>query len=116
MVPCIRVHMVGDWDNGNCLLHSSFCLDNGSCSRQLEDLSWNVYELLLASMSSDYSRYPLFETLTMSLMVQPLYVFLGLAWTLRDWHWHLRCISALVAVGSVILYWLPESPRWLVAR
>jgi len=43
-------------------------------------------------------------------------IIAGLAWTLRDWHWHLRCISALVAVGSVILYWLPESPRWLVAR
>ena len=22
----------------------------------------------------------------------------------------------LVAVGSVILFWLPESPRWLIAR
>ena len=35
---------------------------------------------------------------------------------MRDWHWHLRCISALVAVGSIILFWLPESPRWLIAR
>lgn len=25
-------------------------------------------------------------------------------------------ISALVAVGSVLLFWLPESPRWLIAR
>jgi len=43
-------------------------------------------------------------------------IIAGLAFWLRDWHWHLRCISALVAVGAVILYWLPESPRWLVAR
>ena len=37
----------------------------------------------------------------------------GLAWTLRDWHWHLRIISAMVAVGAVLLFWLPESPRWV---
>jgi len=43
-------------------------------------------------------------------------IIAGLAWTFRDYHIHLQCISALVAVGSVILYWLPESPRWLVAR
>ena len=40
----------------------------------------------------------------------------GLVYWLRDWHWHLRLISAMVAVGSVILFWLPESPRWLIAR
>jgi len=43
-------------------------------------------------------------------------IIAGLAWGLRDWHWHLRCISALVAVGAVLLFWLPESPRWLIAR
>jgi len=43
-------------------------------------------------------------------------IIAGLAYGLRDWHWHLRCISALVAVGAVILFWLPESPRWLLAR
>lgn len=43
-------------------------------------------------------------------------IIAGLAWTFRDWHIHLQCISALVAVGAVILYWLPESPRWLIAR
>ena len=43
-------------------------------------------------------------------------IIAGLAYSLRDWHWHLRCISALVAVGAVILYWLPESPRWLIAK
>ena len=40
----------------------------------------------------------------------------GLVYWLRDWHWQLRCISAMVAVGSVILFWLPESPRWLIAK
>ena len=40
----------------------------------------------------------------------------GLVYWLRDWHWHLRLISAMVAVGSVILFWLPESPRWLIAK
>merc|ERR1719429_726853 len=43
-------------------------------------------------------------------------IIAGLVYWLRDWHWHLRCISALVAVGSIILFWLPESPRWLIAR
>ena len=43
-------------------------------------------------------------------------IIAGLAYGLRDWHWHLRAISALVAVGAVILFWLPESPRWLIAR
>ena len=43
-------------------------------------------------------------------------IIAGLAWTFRDYHIHLQCISALVSVGAVILYWLPESPRWLIAR
>ena len=43
-------------------------------------------------------------------------IIAGLVYWLRDWHWHLRCISAMVAVGSVILFWLPESPRWLIAK
>jgi len=43
-------------------------------------------------------------------------IIAGLAYGLRDWHWHLRVISALVAVGAIILFWLPESPRWLIAR
>ena len=45
-----------------------------------------------------------------------IYIFSGLVYWLRDWHWQLRCISAMVAVGSVILFWLPESPRWLIAK
>jgi len=43
-------------------------------------------------------------------------IIAGLVYWLRDYHWHLRCISAMVAVGSVMLYWLPESPRWLIAK
>jgi len=43
-------------------------------------------------------------------------VIAGLAWTFRDWHVHLQIISAMVAVGVVLLYWLPESPRWLIAK
>jgi len=43
-------------------------------------------------------------------------IIAGLAWGLRDWHWHLRCISAMVLVGAVLLFWVPESPRWLIAR
>jgi len=43
-------------------------------------------------------------------------IIAGLAFGFRDWHWHLRCISAMVVVGSIILFWLPESPRWLVAK
>jgi OCT family organic cation transporter-like MFS transporter 4/5 len=43
-------------------------------------------------------------------------IIAGLAWTFRDWHIHLQCISAMVAVGAVLLYWLPESPRWLIAK
>jgi len=43
-------------------------------------------------------------------------IIAGLAWGFRDWHRHLQAISAMVAVGSVILYFLPESPRWLIAR
>merc|ERR1719357_2057500 len=43
-------------------------------------------------------------------------IIAGLAWTLRDWHWHLQAISAMIAVGSVFLFFLPESPRWLIAR
>ena len=69
--------------------------------------SWPVCRLIIAGT---------FYSLTLFLTLIHIYIFSGLAWTLRDWHWHLRCISALVAVGSVILYWLPESPRWLVAR
>ena len=43
-------------------------------------------------------------------------IIAGLAWSLRNYHWHLVAISAMVGVGSVILYWLPESPRWLIAK
>jgi len=43
-------------------------------------------------------------------------IIAGLAWAFRDWHIHLQCISAMVAVGTIILYWLPESPRWLIAK
>jgi len=43
-------------------------------------------------------------------------IIAGLAYAFRDWHIHLQCISAMVAVGAVLLYWLPESPRWLIAR
>ena len=30
--------------------------------------------------------------------------------------YNVQCISAMVAVGTIILYWLPESPRWLIAK
>merc|ERR1719422_2193726 len=43
-------------------------------------------------------------------------IIAGLAYTLRNYHYHLVAISAMVAVGSVLLYWLPESPRWLIAK
>ncbi|XP_023345766.1 solute carrier family 22 member 7 [Eurytemora carolleeae] len=43
-------------------------------------------------------------------------IIAGLAYVLRDWHWHLRIISAMVAVGAVLLFWVPESPRWLIAK
>merc|ERR1719228_3134456 len=43
-------------------------------------------------------------------------IIAGLAWQFRDYHIHLQFISALVFVGCVILYWLPESPRWLIAK
>jgi len=43
-------------------------------------------------------------------------IIAGLTYGLRDWRWVLRAISALVAFGSVILFWLPESPRWLIAK
>jgi len=43
-------------------------------------------------------------------------IIAALAWGFRDWHWHLRAISALVAVGAVLLFFVPESPRWLIAR
>ena len=36
----------------------------------------------------------------------------GLAWGLRDWHWHLRAISGMVLIGAVILVLVPESPRY----
>merc|ERR1719348_339391 len=43
-------------------------------------------------------------------------IIAGLVYWLRNFHWHLVAISAMVGVGSVILYWLPESPRWLIAK
>ena len=43
-------------------------------------------------------------------------IIAGLAYGLRNYHWHLCAISAMVGVGSVILFWLPESPRWLIAK
>merc|ERR1719278_919166 len=43
-------------------------------------------------------------------------IIAGLAYGLRDYSLHLIAISAMVCVGSIILFWLPESPRWLIAR
>jgi len=43
-------------------------------------------------------------------------VIAGLAYGLRDWHWHLRAISGMVGVGTVLMFFVPESPRWLIAR
>merc|ERR1740123_2827485 len=43
-------------------------------------------------------------------------IIAGLAYGLRNYHWHLCAISAMVGVGSIILFWLPESPRWLIAK
>jgi hypothetical protein len=36
---------------------------------------------------------------------------IGRLYTITHAHWHLRIISAMVAVGAVLLFWLPESPR-----
>lgn len=43
-------------------------------------------------------------------------IIAGLTWNLREWRNVLRAISGIVAFGSVILFWLPESPRWLIAK
>jgi len=43
-------------------------------------------------------------------------IIAGLAYGLRDWHWHLRAISGMVLIGAVLLFFVPESPRWLIAR
>lgn len=43
-------------------------------------------------------------------------IIAGLTYSLREWRWVLRAISGIVAFGSVILFWLPESPRWLIAK
>jgi len=43
-------------------------------------------------------------------------IIAGLAYVFRNYTIHLQCISALVAVGSILMYWIPESPRWLIAR
>jgi len=43
-------------------------------------------------------------------------IIAGLTWNLREWRNVLRAISGLVAFGSIILFWLPESPRWLIAK
>merc|ERR1712212_268333 len=43
-------------------------------------------------------------------------IIAGLAYSIRDWHWHLRAISGFVSVGAVLLFFVPESPRWLIAR
>merc|ERR1719228_1251510 len=43
-------------------------------------------------------------------------IIAALAYGFRDYSLHLIAISAMVCVGSIILFWLPESPRWLIAR
>jgi len=43
-------------------------------------------------------------------------IIAALTYGIREWRWVMRGISALVAFGSVILFWLPESPRWLIAK
>jgi len=43
-------------------------------------------------------------------------IIAGLAYGLRDWHWHLRAISGLVGFGCILMFFVPESPRWLIAR
>ena len=44
------------------------------------------------------------------------YTLTALAYGFRDYSLHLIAISAMVGIGSIILFWLPESPRWLIAR
>ncbi len=36
---------------------------------------------------------------------------IGRLYTITHAQWHLHVISAMVAVGAVLLFWLPESPR-----
>jgi MFS family permease len=43
-------------------------------------------------------------------------IIAGLTYSIREWRWVMRAISGFVAFGSVILFWLPESPRWLIAK
>ena len=43
-------------------------------------------------------------------------IIAALTYGIREWRWVMRGISSLVAFGSVILFWLPESPRWLIAK
>jgi len=43
-------------------------------------------------------------------------IIAALTYSIREWRWVLRGISALVAGGTIILFWLPESPRWLIAK
>ena len=110
-VPVVRPDLVDHRHHGHRLLHRCLRVDHGDGCWQVEDLHWDVYELLLANMSSDHSRFIITNFEFLSNCSQ-----LGLAWGFRDWHRHLQAISAMVAVGSVILYFLPESPRWLIAR
>ena len=104
-------HLVDHRHHGHRLLHCCLRMDHGDGCWQVEDLHWDVHELLMANMSSDHSRFIIINFEILSNCSQ-----LALAWGFRDWHRHLQAISAMVAVGSVILYFLPESPRWLIAR
>ncbi|XP_023332421.1 organic cation transporter protein [Eurytemora carolleeae] len=38
------------------------------------------------------------------------------AWTLRNWRRMMQAVSAPLCLAPVLLYFLPESPRWLVAK
>ena len=49
-VSFICLHLVGDRNHGNCLLHGSFCLDDGDRSRTVQGLHQHVHELLLANL------------------------------------------------------------------
>merc|ERR550519_957864 len=52
---------------------------------------------------------------TMEICAGKWKIYLGMSMN-YSWPVCLQIISAMVAVGVVLLYWLPESPRWLIAK
>ena len=56
-VSAVCGHLVDHWDHGHRLLYGRLCVDNGDGSRKVENLHWHVYELFLADLSPDHSRF-----------------------------------------------------------